>query len=467
MLYAPFDLYVLIFFQFLSSMRDFKNLEVIIPNGKLNNIYSFCSIGSKTPKWNKFLKDIYLIRDKLKRIIKKLLSLKKRKGWINIPPKLLNIICKLGKHSTNKKKAIIIIPQSSCDSIRTVNTGCIEEFKVQGRSYLDNTVDISHCSFQRYSVFSGSGGIIYVKSETHSLSIYYSMFYNCECSEKGGAIYFNSNNSTLKLICANRCSASNSCFSEISTRNNNHVEYSSIALCSFSPTKSWSFSLSNGDILYENDNNSLNTVVAISGLYLFNPKSFKCSFSTFSSNKVEVGICIYLQWNLGSIVYSNIINNNSPNLGIFHVHGKYQFQYCVFNNNQNALFSLHDGTLHVSHSSISHKGFISNFSYVTLNNNSMTLKPTFQFKYLNSYYCRADIPIPVPSPEKTGYRAKTFQSTHNRTPISSPKITQNMTQMRSLIVSPAVTFGLSFGDLFRDKWDFTIEYGVLLTLLLQ
>jgi len=90
--------------------------------------------------------------------------------------------------------------------ICNVGLGCENESIDQGRSYVDKNINISNCFFSRYSSYSGDGGVICVTASSCSMNINYSMFYNCVCSNWGGAIYFSSSNSYLRMICANSCS---------------------------------------------------------------------------------------------------------------------------------------------------------------------------------------------------------------------------------------------------------------------
>jgi len=95
------------------------------------------------------------------------------------------------------------------DSIWHLGFGCQNETISQGRSYLEMNINISNCFFSRFCTFngdSGYGGVIQVGTGSLSMIISYSMFYNCSCSVNGGAIHFDSSNSYLRMICANRCS---------------------------------------------------------------------------------------------------------------------------------------------------------------------------------------------------------------------------------------------------------------------
>jgi len=114
--------------------------------------------------------------------------------------------------------------------ICNVGLGCESESIDQGRSYVDKNINISNCFFSRSSSYSGDGGVIYVNVGSYSININYSMFYNCVCSGEGGAIIFDSSNSSFRMICANRCSASNGHFAYLIASQVNQVEYLSVSI---------------------------------------------------------------------------------------------------------------------------------------------------------------------------------------------------------------------------------------------
>jgi len=116
--------------------------------------------------------------------------------------------------------------------IYNVGLGCENESIGQGRSYVDKNINISNCFFSRYSSYSGDGGVIFVSASSCSMNVNYSMFYNCVCSGEGGAIYFSPTNSSLRMICANSCSASGNHFAYLSASLVNHVEYLLVSNCS-------------------------------------------------------------------------------------------------------------------------------------------------------------------------------------------------------------------------------------------
>jgi len=129
--------------------------------------------------------------------------------------------------------------------ICNVGLGCESESIDQGRSYVDKNINISNCFFSRSSSYSGDGG---VTASSCSMNINYSMFYNCVCSGDGGAIYFSSSNSYLRMICANSCSVYNFHFAYLYASQVNQMEYLSVSNCSHTTSGYYSTWLQSGDL---------------------------------------------------------------------------------------------------------------------------------------------------------------------------------------------------------------------------
>jgi len=142
--------------------------------------------------------------------------------------------------------------------ICNVGLGCESESIDQGRSYVDKNINISNCFFSRSSSYSGNGGVIYVSASSCSMNVNYSIFYNCVCSIQGGAIYFISSNSCLRMICANSCSGSSCHFSYLQASQVNQVEYLSVSNCSHSTSGYHSICLESGNQRVDNTNSSMN-----------------------------------------------------------------------------------------------------------------------------------------------------------------------------------------------------------------
>ena len=129
-----------------------------------------------------------------------------------------------------------------------VGLECESESIAQGRSYVDKNISIYGCFFSRSSQYSGDGGVIYISGESYSMNANHSMFYNCVCSGQGGAIYFYSANSYLRMVCANSCSASSyDHFAYLVASQVNRVEYQSVSYCSPTTSGIYSIHLSTGD----------------------------------------------------------------------------------------------------------------------------------------------------------------------------------------------------------------------------
>jgi len=300
--------------------------------------------------------------------------------------------------------------------------GCESENIGQGRSYVEKNINVSFCFFLRYLEYSGYGGVICVTVSSCSMNVNYSMFYNCVCSGGGGAIYFISSNSCLRMICANSCSGSQYHFSHLKASQVNQVEYLSVSYCSHTTSGFYSTWLQSGHQRIDNTNSSMNNAYWGSGNYICSPSSFTSSHCTFSNNKVSQYICNWFESYSGTISmsYANIVQNNSPNYGVVFVCGDgiRKMMYCIFKNNQNTLFCVYGGSLEVSHSFIDHSvSFSTSTAVSTSNNNSFTNTITYQLQFFNSFHCNAEIPLPQQSLEETISRTneETLRMTYERT----------------------------------------------------
>ena len=230
-----------------------------------------------------------------------------------------------------KNKSYPIVPLFSLwlngnEIICDAGLGCENESIDQGRSYYNNNINISNCFFSRSLSYSGNGGVIFVTASSCLMNINYSMFYNCVCSIDGGAIYFDSSNSSLRMICANSCSASQFHVAYIIASQMNQVEYLSISKCSHTTSGYYSILLYKGNQRVDNTNSSMNNAIQASGILITSPSSFTSSHCTFSNNKVSHSICIYFYSSseTKSMLYANIVHNNSPSgFGVVYVYGAF------------------------------------------------------------------------------------------------------------------------------------------------
>jgi len=318
---------------------------------------------------------------------------------------------------------------------------CEAEIIDMGRSYVKKNINISHCFFSRSSVFYDYGSVIYVSDGgSYSMNVNYSMFYNCASSSSGGAIHFTSTNSYLRMICANRCfcgSSNGGQFAYLSVYQANQVEFSSVSNCSYTTSGCYPIYIQSGNQRVDNTNSSMNNAKMDSGIRIYSPSSFSSSYCTFSNNKASDFICIFIYATSGIITmsYANIVHNNSPvHRGVVCVDGTVlkKMQYCIFQNNQNTLFCVWDGSLEVSHSFIDHSSSLSLYTAVsTASNNSFANRMTYQVQYFQSYYCNAQLPAPVPSPMRTLFGIQTPQETLEKSPMKSIEETKSRTNQET------------------------------------
>jgi len=306
--------------------------------------------------------------------------------------------------------------------------GCVNENISQGRSYSQMSLNINDCFFNRFAEFFGSGGVIYVSSGSYSMMATSLMFYNCSSSNNGGAIIFISETVSMKMVCAFKCNTVNeNHFALLRTQLENQVEYFSISQCSPQELGQYSISLLYGMQRVDNVNSSLNNCDLASGIYISSPSSFSSIYCTFSNNKCFRGICIYFNTNNGGMSYANVFHNVGPLFGIVYIYrGSPFLTNMIFNQNTITLFYIHTGSLNVSDSIIYHVGsFSSATTVITSNNNTINTSETFQIvqsyqiHFFNSYYCHADHPLPLKTPELTPTIDLTSQPTINETPLIS------------------------------------------------
>jgi len=297
----------------------------------------------------------------------------------------------------HKKTPLRIIDQNKVLTFSGLE--CILENIEIGRSYNDSNIEISNCVFMRSSTFTGYGGVISVNEKELTMSISYSMFFNCSSSSHGGAIFFNASSSSMKMICACNCSSKWGHFGYFINSISNNCEYMSLLSCSYQKSGYGALSSHFGEYMFNYNNLSLNKADQVSGILANTISPFNSTFCTFSNNDAKTGICLYFNNFFESLCYANIIQNNSPGLGVVSSAGGFpHLLYCVFDMNQKILFDVITGSLEVLHCFISHDFDFSTKPHVTTsNNNSFTSMQTYRIEYMKSYFCNADNPVFVPS----------------------------------------------------------------------
>jgi len=336
--------------------------------------------------------------------------------------------------------------------------GCEMESITQGRSYLDKSINISYCFFSRSSVYSGNGGVIYVSAISCSMRINFSMFYNCVASNNG-AIFFSSSVSCLRNICSNKCSGSWNQFAYILASEINQIEYLSVSFCS---TGSVPFGIKTGNQSIKNTNSSMNTSHQASGVYIDSPTSSTISHCTFSNNQVVSDRCISFFSNTGTIsmLYANIVHNNSPSYGVVFVHGSVtnHLKFCIFQNNQNYLFCVFGGSLEVTHSFIDHSSssFSTSKTISTATNNTFASISTYQIQFFNSHHCFTDNPLPMRSVGETFSLTieeslkMTFKKTIDQTIRETPIKTLNESPMNTYKETLAKTLDITIRETLKE-----------------
>ena len=357
------------------------------------------------------------------------------------------------------------------DIIFGFEMGCESENIPQGRSYENDNIHITNCFFSRSSIYSGMGGIIFVNGGSYSMNVNHSMFYNC-VSNNGGAIWFSSSSSFLRMICANRCSASYSFFAYFAASQLNQVEYLSVSNSSHTTSGCYPFAILSGDQRVDNTNNSMNSAFICSGIRINNPSSFTSSYCSFSNNKASNSRCLFFYSSSGTIImlYANIVHNNSPIVdGVVYSDGggSIKIMYCIFQNNHNYLFCTNMGSLEVFHSFIDHtSSLFSTSKLVSTSNCSLTQTITYQLQFYSSLFCNADIPIPLIIPDQT--ITETRFNTPEDTPISTIKYTAirtlGQTPIDTLEYSPIRTLGQTPIDTLEFSPFNTLEFSPMNTL---
>lgn len=337
------------------------------------------------------------------------------------------------------------IYRSKCNKIFTrSDIYCVNESVEQVRSYYQININIFDCFFSRQLLFTGRGAVIYISGGEYSMCVNSSMFYNCVCTSVGGAIYFfNSHNSFLKMVCANKCSCGSSLngnFANLYATISNNIEYLSVSSCAESTNSFYPFLLSYGNQVIDSTNSSMNKAKQVSGFGVVSPTSFTSSFCTLSNNIVSEYVCIYFSSNSGAMSYANIVHNNSPSYGIIRVYqGATKLLYSIIYLNENTLFCVNSGSLEASHCYIDHNYTFSISNAVsTDNNNTFSKIQTYQIQFFNSFYCYAETPSPDSTPLSTINETPliTLYETHEKTIVPTPIISYDQTPINTIEHSP-------------------------------
>ena len=219
---------------------------------------------------------------------------------------------------------------------------CENDFNQEIRNL--SNIEINNCYFERTSMLQGNGGVIYCSEISCNLILKNSIFFYCFSLKFGGAIYFFCNFPNTKVEIINVCG--NLCFSEIYqfgyflVQNNilslNSINFLSISNCNNKQIGYSTFTLQYGNISFNNLNSSNNFNILNTGFDIHHSKLLNIIFCTIFNNNVKSYDCIRLEGGFNnSILYSNIIKNNSPrSFGVVsNFFGNLEISNCIFFNN--------------------------------------------------------------------------------------------------------------------------------------
>ena len=136
-----------------------------------------------------------------------------------------------------------------------------------GRSYENVKVYIQRCIFQDLLNFLVLVEL-YLLNHIIILCSFANQFFSCYCSSSGGAILFDSKDTTISKVSASYNQASKCHFAHFSSANQNYAEYISILFCSSFTNGDYSCRQINGDIKLLSMNSSMNKAYHVRGLEL-------------------------------------------------------------------------------------------------------------------------------------------------------------------------------------------------------
>ena len=285
-----------------------------------------------------------------------------------------------------------------------INTICKNSYNLisEERLYFNENINLYNCYFNRLNEFqNGNGGILLIENFDTKLNINECIFYKCNSNGDGGCIYYSSQtiNSGINLTktCSNECQCGknligNFCLLLIKKdiNNINNIILLSILKCGYNYNGYYSIRLQNGNQKIKFLNSTNNKCEYISSIGIIVPNDFFLIYSNINNNKVLNDRCLYFYSGLNNnINFTNIINNNSPNLGIISIYnnGNNNFNYCIFNNNLNNLFFIEIGNINLFNSILNNINELNllNINYLN-NNNFINLNLILKYSF-NFYLC--------------------------------------------------------------------------------
>ena len=238
-----------------------------------------------------------------------------------------------------------------------------------------------------------------------SLNINLCTFINCSCSNNGGAIYFYcSSNFFIKNSCGNNCySSTNHVWAQFGYfRTGDNINYNlifeqlSISKCPNHGIGYGSLYLYSGNQSINSLNCSKNYILHTSGFISNYCNRLNCQFSTFFNNTATLAICLDYRFGSNDRIskYLNIILNNSPSHWgvIYSEYSIISLLNCIFQQNQNILFSNDQGTIKIENCLINHiSNSLSNGILQLINStNSNIFYQTLNLQHFITYFCDSE-----------------------------------------------------------------------------
>ena len=281
------------------------------------------------------------------------------------------------------------------------------------RSYtnISNLINLYNCFFTRFFIYEGfnnnsfsynsnCGSILYCFNILSILNINECIFFRCISTGEGGAIFFycQIDNSAIYLnkICANECYCNiSSQFGLFRIQNNilfnNFLNLISITKCGISEIGITSLRITYGNQSLNYLNSTNNYCRTVSSLFIDTPNKFIGKYCLIKNNK-SFQSTIYLHiWKeelniIRKLLYFNVIQNYSPNLGVVITagYGSYNISHSNFILNQNILFFIQNISILFLDNS-----FVDNNLYngTLITNNLLNNLINLNMNYFTTIYC--------------------------------------------------------------------------------
>ena len=274
-----------------------------------------------------------------------------------------------------------------------INPSLFSNQNIRQINYNSN-IFLTFSIFINLSTFNSGGAIYLEHSNNNILMIESCLFKFCSSFSKGGAISFICTNSDIvtNKLCGYSCFTGNSgnhlggqFIYVITSKRNEHFN-SMITECSSFQDDNWqTISLQGGNIKFDNQNCSNNKVYAYSGPLFYSANSAISKYLTVygcsSTSHTQIGVVLCPS----NIQYINIINNHSPNYGIFHYNSNNHYiENSFMYNNSGCIFDIYSATLTVSNSIINNYS-ISRGSVNTINVTTNQIYSIEIFHFNNCY----------------------------------------------------------------------------------